>query len=130
MLQHIRLVEWEKRLKNVFDRINDDLEAKYGNYYPLHPARARHGMTSDRAQDGLFNIGASFTLGIGSKFGRGYAVDIRLSTLSRVPEEVRRNIEHEVVRSVSLELPKAFPGRSLCISRDGGIYKIHGDLGF
>ena len=130
MLQNIRLIEWEKRLKSIFDGVNDELETKYGHLFPLHPARAGHATTSDRTQDGLFNIGASFTLGIGSRFGPGCAVDIRLSTLSHVPDNFRRQIKEEVVMRVSSRLPDVFSQGTLDISRDGGIYKIHGNLGF
>ena len=49
-------------------------------------------------------------------------------TLAKVPRDVRTKIEGEVVRLLRDELPKAFPGRTLKVDRDGPVYKIHGDL--
>ena len=53
--------EWERKLKRVFDDIDDYLEEKYGHLYTLHPARAERGETSNKEQDGLFNVGATFS---------------------------------------------------------------------
>ena len=128
MARHHRVIAWEKRLKQVFDKIDDSLERRYGHLYPLHPARARRGTTSNKAHDGLFNVGAAFSAGFGSKHGRGYVVRIRMVTLARVPPRMRGMIEREVVRMLRRELAKAFPKRQLKVSRDGRIYKIHGDL--
>ena len=76
IMRHPRLIEWEKKLKRTLDIVDDYLEDKYGQLYELHPSRAYRGTTSNKAHDGLFNIGASFTAGYGSKYGRGYVVDI------------------------------------------------------
>ena len=128
MIQHIRLIEWEKKLKSLLDEINDMVESKYGDLYPLHPARAKHSTTSNREQDGLFNIGASFTLGIGSQYGPGYALDVRVATLTPVARQLKDEIEDDVVGRISEELPRLFPDQDLSISRDGRIYKIYGNL--
>ena len=127
-MRHPHLERWETRLKKVFSRIDDHLEEKYGHLYPLHPARPARGKTASKAQDGLFNIGASYSAGFGSSFGPGYVVEVRLVTLSRGPDEIRRQIEVEVVELLRRELPRAFPGRELEVARDGNIYKIYGDL--
>jgi len=126
--QHPRLQEWEKRLKRVFDEIDEVLEERHGGRYPLHPARPERGATSSREHDGLFNIGAAFSAGYGSEHGPGYVVEVRLSTLAGVPEEVRTAIEEEVVDLLRDKLPKAFPERELRVQRDGTVYKIFGDL--
>lgn len=112
----------------VFDRIDDALESKYGHLYPLHPARARRGATANKAYDGLFNVGAAFSAGYGSEHGRGYIVRIHMVTLSEVPDSMREMIEEEAVRMLRTQLAKAFPKRQLKVSRDGPVYKIHGDL--
>ncbi len=127
-MRHHKAVTWEKRLKAVFDKIDDHLEAKYGKEYPLRPTRAKRGTTSNKEHDGLFRIGAAFTAGYGSKVGRGYAVEILMVTLKRVPKDIRQAIEEEVATMLRQALPEAFPGRKLNVSRDGRIYKIHGDL--
>jgi len=112
----------------VFDRVDDHLEEKYGRKYPLHPARPTRGTTSSKAHDGLFNLGASFSAGYGSKRGPGYVVEVRMVTLPRVPQYIRNQIEEEAVERLREELPREFPDRELKIERDGQVYKIHGDL--
>jgi hypothetical protein len=128
MLQHRRLEIWEKKLKDVFDRIDDHLEEKYGKIYPLHPHRAKRGATSNKEQDGLFNVGASYSLGIGSKHGAGYVVEVRFVTLKHVNEGLRHQIEEEVAEILKREIPRSFPDRPLRVDRDGNVYKIYGDL--
>ena len=99
-----RLERWEARLKQVFDEINDELEASHGHRARRHPNRPPHGATSNREDDGLFDLGAAFTVGIGSQF------------------------EADVARRLQEKLPAAFPGVVLHVDRDGPVYKIHGDL--
>ncbi|MDD2235958.1 MAG: hypothetical protein PHP44_12500 [Kiritimatiellae bacterium] len=128
--QSSRLQEWEKRLKRVFDEIDDVLEKQYGGDYPLHPSRAERGATSNREHDGLFNIGAAFSAGYGSEHGSGYVVEVGMSTLVGVEESVREQLEEEVIKLLREKLPDAFPGRELQVLRDGSVYKIVGDLSF
>lgn len=127
-MRHPHLVKWEKQLKSVLDDIDMLLEDRYGDTYDLHPARRKHGSTSNRSHDGLFDIRGDFTLGLGSKSGKGYIVDIDLKTLENVPAEAIENIENEVVYELNHRLPHAFPGRELTVSRDGNLIKITGDL--
>ena len=127
-MRHPLLVEWEKSLKAIFDEIDDYLEEKYGDRYSLRPTRPRRGETSSKSQDGLFNIGVKFSPGYGSKYGRGYVIDVEMATFDLVPEDVQRQIELDVVRLVRKELPTRFPGRDLNVSRDGNVFKIYGDL--
>lgn len=127
-MRHPKAVEWENKLKAIFDRIDIELERRYGDRYPLHPNRPPHGATSSREHDGLFNVGASFSPGYGSETGRGYVVEIRMATPTHVPADVLEEIEEAVVHMLRGELAAEFPGRPLEVSRDGPIYKIHGDL--
>jgi len=127
-LRHWKALDWEGRLREVFDRIDGDLERKYGARYALHPSRPPSGSTASREHDGLFEIGAVFTLGIGSRHGRGYIVEVRMATLNALPADVRSRIEEEVVERLRAALPDAFPGRDLRVERDGPVYKIVGDL--
>ena len=119
---------WEAKLRAVFDEIDDALEEKYGRLFPLHPARPRRGTTSSREQDGLFNIGASFTAGYGSRRGRGYVIDVDMVTLSAVPADVRTLVLSDVVAMLRAKLPEAFPNRELDVEQDGTVFKITGDL--
>ncbi len=127
-MRHPLTEAWEDRLRRVFDRIDDYLEDRYGGKYPLHPARPPRGTTASKEQDGLFNVGASFTAGYGSQHGPGYVVEVRMVTLSRVPYFLRQKIEEEVAELLRRELPKEFPGRELRVECDGPVYKIYGDL--
>ncbi len=127
-MRHPKIVEWEEKLKKVFDEIDDYLEETYGSTYTLHPSRPPRGKTANKEHDGLFNIGASFSAGYGSEYGRGYVVDIDTVTLDHVPREVERQIERDVLEKLKKELPKYFPGTNIEIHKDGPVIKIHGDL--
>ena len=119
---------WENKLKALFDEIDDEIETRFGSLYNLHPSRAKKGSTSNREQDGLFDIGASFSPGFGSEYGRGYVLDVDMLTLDRVPKEVQEHIEEIVVQLIKEKLPRFFPERELEVKRDGNIFKIIGDL--
>ncbi|NCD34338.1 MAG: hypothetical protein EOL87_13110 [Spartobacteria bacterium] len=123
-----RVEKWEHQLKAVFDKIDVELEKEYGAKYPLHPSRPAAGATSNHEADGLFNVGASFSAGYGSQYGAGYIVDVRMSTLASVPDVIRKDIQLRVIDTLQRELPLAFPGKTLHVDWDNGVYKIHGDL--
>ncbi len=127
-MRHPRLVEFEARLKGLFDEVDDRLEEDYGGLFPLHPARAPHGATSNKEQSGLFNVGAAFTPGFGSRLGKGYVVDVTMVTLTNVPDYVRDEVTEEAVGLISEGLPRHFPDRTLSVERDGNSFKITGDL--
>lgn len=127
-MRHPKAEAWEETLRGVFAKINDYLEARYGHLYPLHPARPPHGATSDGEADGLFELGASFTAGIGSEHGPGYVVELRFATLSHVDKQTYDRIESEAIERLKEELPKAFPSHSLVLRREGPMHKIVGDL--
>lgn len=127
-MRHHKAMQWEKKLKNVFDEIDRELEAQYDEQWTLHPSRPEEGTTSNPEQDGLFNVGAAFSAGIGSKYGAGYTVEIRISTLEHVPADVRAKIKKQVFQTLEKKLPAAFPGIDLNVSDDNGIIRIHGDL--
>ncbi len=120
--------KWEERLKSVFDEIDGELEREYQGRYPLRPARPDVGVTSNPEMDGLFNVGACFTAGFGSEYGRGYIVQIQLATLSRISEDIQEEIKDKVADKLSAKLPSAFPGKALQVERDGYALKIFGDL--
>lgn len=127
-MRHPKAEQWERRLKAIFDLIDQELEAEYGKDWPLHPARPPEGATSNPEADGLFNVGAAFSAGYGSPEGPGYLVEIRFSTLAQVAPEVRSAIRHYVLRRLREELPRIFPGRDLQISESGNKLKIYGNL--
>ena len=128
MIKHSKLIEWEKKLKQVFDKIDDVIEQKYGKLYPLHPSRPERGETANKAHDGLFDLGAAFSAGFGSEHGRGYIVNIRMATLTDVPDDTEEKIKEEVATLLREALKTSFPDTALKVSRDGPVLKIHGDL--
>ena len=127
-MRHPNLIKWEKKLKSVLDDIDVLLEEKYGKEYDLHPARRKHGSTSNRSHDGLFDIRGDFTLGLGSDKGKGYIVDIDLKTLENIPQNIIDQIENETIKELKERLTPAFPDRELKVERDGNVIKIVGDL--
>ena len=127
-MRHTKLISWDRKMKAMFDEIDDWLEDKYGGNYPLRPNRPLRGETANREMDGLFNIGADFTPGYGSRLGRGYIVQVRMSTLVHIPADIRESINFDVERMVREKLPIAFPGRDMRLERDGSLLKIIGDF--
>jgi hypothetical protein len=123
-----KLERWEDQLKRIFDEIDAELETEYGDRKPRHPNRPPDGTTSNREDDGLFDLGAAFTVGFGSQHGPGYVVQARIATLDHVSPETVEKFKAEVVRRLKEKLPAAFPGVTLHVDRDGQVYKIHGDL--
>lgn len=124
-----KIKEWEHTLRKIFDIIDDHLEDKYGFLYPLHPARPQRGHTSNKSSDGLFNIGAAFSAGFGSSYGRGWVVDVTMVTLSKVPENVKIQIYKKVIDELKHLLSEFYPERSIEVEKDGNIFKIFGELG-
>ncbi len=127
-MQNPLLQKWESKLQVIFDRIDTQLEEKYGDAYPLRYNRPPHGCGVTPDTDGLFEIGVSFYLGIASQLGPGYVFRVKIATSSHVSPEFMTKIEEEVVETLRLELPKAFPDKNLKVARDGKLYKIYGDL--
>lgn len=127
-MYHHKTRQWDHKMKDLFDEIDDYLEDRYGKEFPLHPNRPARGETANKAADGLFNVGVSYSAGYGSRLGKGYVIDIHMSTLASVPDEKEESIREEVVELVREKLPVYFPNRDLSVDRDGTLFKIHGDL--
>ena len=122
------MVEFDERLKILFDEVDHYIEDLYGHTYTLHPVRPRRGETANPQADGLFNIGADFTPGFGSELGRGYLINVTMSTLERVDENVRREIYVAAAEKVRELLPLHFPERELVVRQDRNHFKILGDF--
>ena len=126
---HPKTEEFDDRMKQLFDEVNDVLEDLYGDRYTLHPARPARGQAANPEADGLFSIGAVFTPGHRSELGRGYLIDISIATLEKVDEDLRREVFETAADKVRELLPIYFPGRDLAVRRDGNQFKIMGDFG-
>lgn len=127
-MRHHKAKAWELKLKSVFDEIDGILEAEYRGQFERHPARPAEGVTSNPEMDGLFNVGASYSAGFGSEYGPGYVVDIRISTLSRVPKETKLVIRDKVQRLLREKLPLALPDNELHVDKERSHLRLHGDL--
>ncbi|MCK5153131.1 MAG: hypothetical protein KAQ93_02130 [Spirochaetales bacterium] len=124
-----KIKEWEHTLRKIFDIIDDHLEDKYGFLYPLHPARPQRGHTANKSSDGLFNIGAAFSAGFGSNYGRGWVVDVTMVTLFKVPGNVKIQIYNKVIEELKRLLIDFYPERKIKVEKDGNVFKIFGELG-
>lgn len=127
-MRHHALAEFEDKLQELFDEVDDYLEEKYGGEYPLHPARPKRGKTSSKSQDGLFNVGASFSAGYHSEHGRGYVIDVDMVTLADVSSNREEEIREDAVAKVRELLRWYFPNRELGVRRERNRFKIIGDL--
>jgi len=125
---HPKIIEFDNRMKKLFDEVDNFIEDLYGERYPLHPMRPARGETANPEADGLFNIGANFTPGCRSELGRGYLIDVSISTLEKVDDNVRREIYEAAADKVRELLPLHFPERELTVRRDGNHFKIQGDF--
>ncbi|MCF7816449.1 MAG: hypothetical protein K9M54_01090 [Kiritimatiellales bacterium] len=127
-MQYSKTIEWEEKLKRVFDEIDAALEQRHAGRFKRQPNRSAEGTTSNPEMDGLFNVGASYSAGFDSQFGPGYVVDIRLSTLQRIPHELRQELREHVQAMLIEKLPAAFPGKTLRVDTEHEHLRIHGDL--
>jgi hypothetical protein len=125
---HPKQQELEDTLRKMCDDLDNHLEDLYGTTYPIHPNRLERGKAAAVEYDGLFSTGTQFTMGYGSKEGRGYIVDIDICTLSSVPKERREIAKEESKRYIAQILPLYFPNRKLQIVEDGNLLKIIGDF--
>ena len=122
------LEEFEEKLDGVLAETDRALEARRGGRWPLHPARPPAGAAANPRYDGLFRVTAAFTAGFGSEKGPGYLLRTEPATLASVPPDEKAALEDEAASLVREGLARAFPGRNLRVERDGGPYKIFGDL--
>ena len=125
---HPKTIEFDDRMKKLFDEVDGFIEDLYGSRYNLHPTRPARGQTSNPESDGLFNISAVFTPGFSSELGRGYLIDVSMSTLEKVDEGLRREIYEAAAEKTKELLPVYFPERELAVRRDGNHFKIQGDF--
>ena len=125
---HPKQEELENELANLCRNLDNYLEDKYGQKYRIHPNRLKRGAGSNPRFDGLFSTSIAFSLGYGSKSGRGYIVEVDIRTLDRVTEEDRKKILEDAFDYIKGNLKIYLPERELDIVKDGEIMKIVGDF--
>jgi len=139
MYVHAKQREFDEILRALFEEVDRRLEDRWPLAYARHPNRPERGVTADPSADGLFEVAADFTAGIGSGLGRGYLVSVRVATrgylvsvrvatLEDVPVDRFEAFMTEAAGTVSELLPRYFPGRELGVARDGPRFKITGDF--
>ncbi len=125
---HPKQEELENELANLCRSLDNHLEDKYGQKYRIHPNRLKRGTGSNPRFDGLFSTSMAFSLGYGSKTGRGYIVEVDIRTLDRVTEEDKNNINEDAFNYIKDNLKVYFPERELELVKDGSVMKIIGDF--
>ncbi len=127
-MYHPKMQQFNKRLKVLFDEVDDWLEDNYGSQFRIHPNRPERGTTSNKSQDGVFNIGPQFTAGYGSQYGRGYVVDLKIATSDSVSSAKREEIEQSVQDLINRLIKTHFPERDIKVERDIRGLKIVGNF--
>ena len=122
------MVAFDDCMKKLFDEVDSYIEDLYGDRYPLRSVRPKRGETTNPEADGLFYIAANFSPGYRSELGRGYLIDMIISTEEKVNPELRREIYEAAAEKVKELLPLYFPERELTVQRDGNHFKILGDF--
>ena len=122
------LEDFEERLDSVLADVDRALEERWSGRWPLHPARPAAGEAANPRYDGIIRVTAAFTAGFGSEKGPGYLLRVEPATLENVPVADRAALEDEAAALLRDGLAAAFPGRDLRVERDGGPYKVFGDL--
>jgi len=119
---------FESQLSVLCQMTDNYLEDSFGHLYPLHPNRMKRGEGANPSYDGLFSTTFAFSLGYGSKYGRGYVVQVDIRTLSPVSTEIRKEIDNRTFEYLREKLLEVFPDRELSIVKDGNLMKITGDF--
>lgn len=127
-MRNEQLEAFESTLTQLLHEIDHALEARYGNAVTRHPARPAQGVTASPQYDGLFAIVPNFSAGIGSKYGPGYALNLRIATLCTVDPDLQKACETFMVETLRKRLPECFPGRTLKVEQDVHGWKLFGDL--
>jgi hypothetical protein len=125
---HPKLAAFTRGLEALFHEVDEALEEQWGDRFSPHPNRPRRGETGNPEADGLFELAPDFTPGIGSRWGRGYLVSLRVATLEAVQPALFEAFMEEAARRIREKLPRYFPGRDLAVVRDGKRFKIIGDF--
>lgn len=125
---HPKQEELEMHMTELCKALDNHLEDLFGDTYKLHPNRMKRGSGANPSFDGLFSTSCAFTLGFGTKTGRGYVVNIDIRTLDRVSPEAKQEIQDRAFDFIAENLKTFFPERSLVVVRENNLLKIVGDF--
>ena len=118
----------EEKMSLLCQSLDNHLEDLYGSHYKIHPNRMKRGKGSNPSFDGLFSTSLAFTLGYGSKYGRGYVVNVDIRTLEKVSPYDMVKIRAEAFSYISRNLKTFIPGHEFEIVQDGEVMKVVGDF--
>ena len=125
---HPKQEELENKLSLLCQALDNHLEDKFGEHYKVHPNRLKRGQAANPTFDGLFSTSLAFTLGYGSKYGRGYVMNVEIRTLDKVSQYDSTKIQAEAFSFISQNLKKFLPDQDLKIVQDGNLMKVVGDF--
>ena len=125
---HPKQEELEVKMSELCQALDNYLEDIYGEHYKLHPNRLKRGKGSNPSFDGLFSTSLAFTLGYGSRYGRGYVVNVEIRTLDKVSQYEQASIRGTAFSFISQNLKKYLPEHDLQIVQDGNVMKVIGDF--
>lgn len=126
---HPKQEELEDRMSLLCQELDNHLEDIYGDRYTIHPNRLKRGQGANPSYDGLFSTSMAFTLGYGSKYGRGYVVNVEVRTLDKVSQYDTIHITSTAFSFLKSKLKEYFPDHDLDVVQDGNVMKVIGDFG-
>lgn len=122
------LERWERQLRRALDKVDAELEAKYGGSFRLRPNRPEQGKTANAKYDGLFSVDAKFSMGYASQMGPGYVIEMRTASAEPVADETRRAMLKDAGAFLAQALQEVFPDRDFSLELDGNHFHLSGDL--
>ena len=125
---HPKQEELEERMSLLCQELDNHLEDIYGERYAVHPNRLKRGQGANPSYDGLFSTSMAFTLGYGSRYGRGYVVNVEVRTLDKVSQYDTIHITSTAFAFLKSKLKEYSPDHNLDVVQDGNVMKIIGDF--
>ncbi|HPY89857.1 MAG TPA: hypothetical protein PLT23_03960 [Lentisphaeria bacterium] len=122
------LERWERQLRQALDKVDAELEAKYGGSFRLRPNRPEQGQTANAKYDGLFSVDAKFSMGYTSQKGPGYIIEMRTASADPVSDKARQAMLKDAGIFLADALKDAFPDREFSLEMDGSHFHLSGDL--
>ena len=125
---HPKQAQFEEKLTSICIQLDEYLEDTYAGSFVPHPNRLARGEGANPCYDGLFSTSASFSLGYGTKSGRGYIFNVELRSLQFVPAHVKDDIKQRAFTFIEKKLPEVIPDRKLELILEDGMIKLIGDF--
>lgn len=118
----------EQQMAKLCQALDNWLEDGFGENWPIHPNRMKRGTGANPSFDGLFSTSVAFTLGYGSKSGRGYLVNVDIRTLKFVTSQEKTEVLDAAASFLRNNIEEYIPDRKLDVVKEGNLIKIVGDF--